>query len=214
MRASPAATKGPLRGPGQHVHVLLGGQPLDLHAIAHLRPRLGQEGLLQLVQPSLGRTHQVARADAAHLGQAVLGGDAAVHHPDAIGSAVAVVDAVQEATEGGAVGGVAAHHLVAQREALGRDDQRDDDLPAVAALVAAVTVLAQIVRPPVFVGLEVGAGQVVQQHVEFGAEEFTPTPHEEPVERVLVLHQLVQAAVQRVLLGQGEVRFQQIGHGA
>ena len=136
-----------------------------------------EEGLLQLRQPPLGRAHQVARADAAHLGQAVLGGDAAVHHPDAVGLAVALLDAVQEAAQRGVVGGVARHHLVAQREALGRDDQRDDDLHAVAALVAAVAELAQIVGPAVFVALEVGAGQVVQQHVELRAEELAPAPH-------------------------------------
>ena len=83
----------------------------------------------------------------AHLGQAVLGGDAAVHHPDAVGAAVAVLDAVQEAAQGGGVGSASAHHLVAQREALGRDDQRDDDLPAVTSLVAAVAELAQLVGP-------------------------------------------------------------------
>jgi len=64
---------------GQHVHVLLGGQLLDLHAVAHLRPGFVQERLLQLGQPPLGRAHQVARPHLPHLGQAVLRRDAAVH---------------------------------------------------------------------------------------------------------------------------------------
>ena len=89
----------------------------------------------------------------------------------------------------------ASHDFVAQREALGRDDQRDDNLAAVAALVAAVAVLAQIVWPTVFVGLEVGAGQVVQQHVELRTEEFTPAPHEELEQVVLVLHEIGRAHV-------------------
>jgi len=86
-------------------------------------------------------------------------------------------------------------------------------LPAVAAFVAAVAELAQLVRSALLVGLEVGAGQVVQQHIESGAEELAPAAHEEPEQFVLVLDQLVQAAVQGVLLGQGEVRIQQVGHG-
>ena len=113
----------------QHVHVLLGGQPLDLHAVAHLRPGLVQEVLLQLGQPSLGSAHEVARADAAHLGQAVLGGDAAVHHPDAIGAAVAMLDAVHEAAQGAGVGGASTHHFVAQRETLGRPPQQHASAP-------------------------------------------------------------------------------------
>ena len=198
----------------QHVHVLLRGQPLDLHALAHLGPGLGEEVLLELAESALGRAHQVARADAAHLGQAVLGGDAAVHHPDALGFAVALLDAVEEVAQRGGVGRVARQHLVAQREALGRDDQRDDHLPAIAALVAAVAELAQVIRPALDVGLEVGAGQVVQQHLEARTEQLAPAALQELEQLVLVLHQLVQAAVQGVLLGQREVRVQQVGHGA
>lgn len=52
------------------------------------------------------------------------------------------IDAAQEAARGGGVGGVAAHHLVALREALGRDGQRETDLPAVAPPVWAEVVLA------------------------------------------------------------------------
>ena len=39
--------------------------------------------------------------------------------------------------QSGLVGGVAGEHLVSQRQSLGRDDQRHDDLHAVAALVSA-----------------------------------------------------------------------------
>jgi hypothetical protein len=71
-------------------------------------------------------------------------------------------------------------------EALGRDDQHDDDLPAVTAFVAAAAVLAQIIRAAVFVGLEAGAGQRVQQQVELGVEKLSPAAHEQ-------LEQLVRA---------------------
>ncbi len=70
-------------------------------------------------------------------------------------------------------------HLVAQREAFGRDDQRDDHLAAVASLVAAVAVLAQIMFAALYVALEVGARQVVQQHVELRPEQLAPAPAQE-----------------------------------
>lgn len=156
----------------------------------------------------------MARADAAHRGQGVPGGYAAVHDPGALRAAAALLNALEQAAEGCAVSVAAAHDLVARREALGGGGQRDDDRAARAALVAAVAELAQVLRPTVLVGLEVGAGQVVRQHVELRAEEPTPAAQEELEKCVLVLHELVQVAVQRVLLGQTEVRFQQVGQGA
>jgi hypothetical protein len=45
---------------------------------------------------------------------------------------------MQHVAQRGAVGGVAGQHLVAKRKAVGRHDQRDHHLHAVAALVAAV----------------------------------------------------------------------------
>jgi hypothetical protein len=116
--------------------------------------------------------------------------------------------------ERGRIGRVAREHLVAQRETLGRDDQRDDHLPAIAALVSAVAVLPQILIAALLVRLKVRAGQVIQQHVELRSEQLPPTSHQKLEQFVLVLEQPVQAAVQRVLLHQPEIRIQQIGHRA
>jgi len=80
----------------QHVGVFVAGQALDIDAFAHALPRLCEESLLELGQPPLGGAHEIGRSHAAHLRQAVFGGHAAVHHPDPVGSPVALLDAIEE----------------------------------------------------------------------------------------------------------------------
>jgi len=154
------------------------------------------------------------RVAGAHFGQHVLGGDAAIHDPDAAGFAEARLDFFQEAAQGGFVRGVAGHDLVGQREALGSDDKRDDDLHAVGAFVARVAELAFVAGREGRVALEVGAGQIVEQHVEFDPEEVFPTPAQEGEEVVLVLQEQVVAAVEGVFGGDAEVLIKQAAHGA
>jgi hypothetical protein len=72
------------------------------------------------------------------------GGDAPVHDPDAPGLAVTLLNQLEHVPERGFVGGVAGEHFIGQRQSLGRDDQRHDDLHAIAALVPAVTETAGI----------------------------------------------------------------------
>jgi len=89
-----------------------------------------------------------------------------------------------------------------------------DHLHAVAALVAAVAV-ATLVR--LVLGrrrLEVGARQVVQQHLELRPEQILPALAQMAEQRLLVLDQLVEAAIQRILLDQRIVRPEKIAHGA
>ncbi len=140
--------------------------------------------------------------------QRLFRGNAAVHDPDSIGFAVSGLDAFEQIGQRGAVRGVAGQHFVTQGKAFRGDDQADHDLPTVAALVAAVAVLTLVRCFPRSVGLEVSAGQIVQQHVERGAEQFTPTLLEKQHQGVLVRQQLVQAAIQRIFLGQRKVGFQ------
>jgi len=75
-------------------------------------------------------------------------------------------------------------------------------LAAVAALAAAVAELAQIVRASILVGLEVGAGQGVQAQCELRAGARFPALQPALEQLVLGLHEAVQVAVPRVLLGQ------------
>ena len=61
------------------------------------------------------------------------------------------------------------------------------------------------------VALEVGAGQVVEQHVELRAEQIAPAPEQMGEEFVLVCEQAVEAAIERVVLGNAFVHAEQIG---
>ena len=76
--------------------------------------------------------------------------------------------------------------LVGQREALGRDDQRDDHLHAVGPLVPAVAEAALVGRVVGRVALEVGAGQIVEQDLVGAVEEVPPAGGEVGEERALV----------------------------
>jgi hypothetical protein len=81
-----------------------------------------------------------------------------VDHPDALGAPVLCLDLVDEGAQRGAVGGVAVHHLVGQWKALRGDDERNDHLHAVRALIAAVTEAPFAAFG--HVAFEVSAGQV------------------------------------------------------
>lgn len=61
------------------------------------------------------------------------------------------------------------------------------------------------------VGFEVGAGQVVEQHVEAGIEQVTPALLQMPEQRILMGQQAIMAGVELVDLRQIGARAQQIG---
>ena len=61
---------------------------------------------------------------------------------------------------------------------------------------------------------DVGARQVVQQHVEVRLKQLLPALPQVIEQSRLVLPDAVQAAIQAVLLGHGETRAQQISQGA
>jgi hypothetical protein len=200
----------------QHVKLLLLRQELDVHTLAHGLPGERNQLLLQFAQSPLGRSDQIGdgRIGRSHLGEHLVAGYAAVHHPDAVCLAVLGFDLAQDAAQRRAVGGVSRQHLVGERKALRRHDQRNHDLHAVAALVAAVAVAALvrfIVRRS---GLEIGAGEVIQQDFETSPEQVLPALAQMREQRLLVRRNLVQAAVERILLHQRIIRSEQIRHRA
>ncbi len=83
-------------------------------------------------------------------------------------------DLGEEVLERGFVGGVAGQHFVGEREALGRDDEGDDDLHAVAALVAAVAEAARVGGIDGRITFKIRAGQIVEEHLERRVEEIAP----------------------------------------
>ena len=125
------------------------------------------------------------------------------------------LDLAQEHPKRFAVGGVAGQHLVSQRQAVGRDHQRDHHLRAVRPLVAAVTVAALAAfRQVGSVDLEVGAGQIIEQHIEVGIEQIAPASDQMREQRFLMLQQQIVAGIELVFLSQTKVRHEQIGHRA
>ena len=84
-------------------------------------PGQAQEFLLQLAEPPFGRADQVVNGRIAlpHLGEDFLGGNAAIHHPDALGFAVLRFNLLQKLPQRGLIGGVARQHFVGQRKTLG-----------------------------------------------------------------------------------------------
>lgn len=103
----------------------------------------------------------------------------------------------EEVRKRGLLARVARHRLVGQREPLRRHHQADHHLHAVRALVAAVAELPQTLERRV--ALEVGARQVVQQHVEARLEQRLPALAQKAEELPTMRQQLVQAAVQHVV---------------
>ena len=71
-----------------------------------------------------------------------------------------------------------AHHFVGQRKTFRRDDQRDDHLHAVRALVPAVTKFSFVLFGKRRIAFKIRAGQVVEQHVELRVEQILPALRE------------------------------------
>ena len=115
---------------------------------------------------ALGRADEVAHGQVArtHLLERCLSRDAAVHNPDAFRFAVLLFDLGQEVLERGLVGGVARQHFVGEGKTLGRNNEGDDDLHAVAALIAAVAKAAQIGGIGGRIAFKICAGQIVEEH--------------------------------------------------
>jgi hypothetical protein len=149
----------------------------------------------------------------AQLGEDLLGGDAAIHHPDALGRAVAAADGGEHLAQGGLVGGVAGEHLVGEGQAFGRDDEGDDDLHAVAAFIPAVAEAARVGLVVGHVALEVGAGQVVEQDLVAHAEQVAPALAQVGEEVLFVREQQVVAAVESVVLHRARIDVEKVGQG-
>ena len=184
--------------------------------MAHRLPGLFEQSLFQLGEPPFRRSDQIEdrRIGLTHLAQHLLGRDAAIHHPDAFRLAVLRLDLLQKAAQRRLVGGVSRQDLIGERKAFRRHDQRNHHLHAVAALVAAVAVAALVGFVVRRRRLEIGAGQVVQQHIEPRPKQILPALAQMREQRPFVGQQLVQAAVECILLRQRKISAEQITHRA
>ena len=125
----------------------------------------------------------------AHFLQHFFSRDAPIHQPDALGLAVLGFDLAQKLSKRRFVQRVARQHFVSQRKALWRDDQRDHDLHAVTAFIAAVAKAPLVVVILGWITLEVSAGQIIEQHLEAGVKQVAPATHQMIEQRLFVLEQ-------------------------
>ena len=145
--------------------------------------------------------------------ECVLADHAAVHHPHALGLAKTSFDGRDDGFHGLQILRVARQGVVGQREAVARDDQRDDHLLAIAAVIARVAAPGQVVL--FGQSLEVTAGQVVEQQVVIDAEQALVLLLQIVFDGLLDLAQSVQRAVQAIFgdgaVGNAEQIFQARG---
>ena len=125
-----------------------------------------------------------------------------IHHPNPFGLAVKLIRS-RCGSQRGLVRSVARHDLVGQRKPLGSHYQCNDHLHTVRALVSAVTIFALVCRGKGRVTFEIGARQVVQQHLEFHSKEIFPPAPQMLKELFPMLQHFIQTAIEVVLLEPG-----------
>ncbi len=126
---------------------------------------------------------------------------------------VLLFDLGQEVLERGLVGGVARQHFVGEGKTLGRNHEGDDDLHAVAALIAAVAEAAQIGGIGGRIAFKIRAGQIVEEHFVLRLEEVAPAGGKVIKERRLVGYEFVVAFVEAMNFRERKIRAEQIGDG-
>ena len=104
--------------------------------------------------------------------------------------------------------GVAGEHLIAQREAVERHDKRDAHLRAVGAMIAEIAALRLRVR--LRLAFEIGAGDVIEQHVVLNREQLSATLRQMRLQRSLVREQAIERAIEPVLVDLLVAELQQI----
>jgi hypothetical protein len=109
--------------------------------------------------------------------------------------------------------GVTGQHLIGQRQTFRRHYQSNDDLHTIRPVIARVAEAAFVAFRKWRIRLEIGAREVVEQHVVADVEQIAPPPRQVIKDRLFVRQQSVVTAVQFVDLGQPCVLAQQIGQG-
>src|SRR5258705_3260798 len=146
----------------------------------------------------------------AHFGKDLFSGNAAVHEPDPIGLAVLVLDFFNKGPQRGFVGDIAAEHLVSQGQALRSDDQCNDDLYAVGAFITAVTESALVALRKGRITFNIGARQIVKQHVKFYSKQCRPSLVQKLKELCFLLDQRIQTSIKSVFCYNREVYIKYI----
>src|SRR5664280_1863893 len=166
---SPSLFPGGRRCGTRGTSLLLGGSrpALPAHRDAPGSSFLQQLGFKPL-QLAARCAHQILSTPFANRRQILLAHDPTIHHPDAPRLTVLTLYHPQNRFHGGHVSTIAIERLIAERESLAVDDQRDHHLFTVRAVIARVSPAHHrvVLRRP----FHVAAGQVVKQHIKLGTE--------------------------------------------
>ena len=119
---------------------LLPFEEFDLHLgiVGQAFPPILPQFVLELGQLAPPRGQQITAPRLAEEGQRFVADHAAVHDPDSPGLAKLRFDLSDNGLDGLQVSGVAGERAVGQREAVAGHNQRDDDLLAIAAVIAGI----------------------------------------------------------------------------
>src|SRR6185437_7248042 len=140
------------------------------HFGPHLSPVVFQQLCFKPLHLVAWRAYQVLATAFADRLKIFLAHNAAIHHPDAPRLAVFTLDHAQDRLHRRDVRAVAVERLIAERETLAVDDQRDHQLFAVGTMIARVTATDH--RILFRYAFHIRTRQIVEQHVELGTEKF------------------------------------------
>ena len=182
---------------------------LDFQSLADRVPVLRHQLLLEPLELALRSSHDVLPLPGFEEVEIFFRDHPAIQRPNPLRLAIAGFHRLDDLFQRGRVVPISREHFVAQRQAATRHHQADADLFAVGAMVARVTTLCQGIRGRL--PLEVRAGHVVQQQVVLDGEQLAEPLLEKRLQRFLVRQQLVQAAVQAVVVHLVDRHAQQVG---
>jgi hypothetical protein len=140
--------------------------------------------------------------------QIVGAGHAAIGDPDATQHSMPGLHGGHDRLQGPRIVGVAREHLVAQGKTVERHHKSNADLLAVRAMIAGIAALR--LRVGFRLTLEIGARHVVEQHLILNGKQLSTTLGQMRFEGRLVHEQMIEAAIEAILVDLRIAELQQI----
>ena len=182
---------------------------LDLDAFVDLAPafRAGEFGG-ELLQLRLWRADDVAPPGCAQPRQIGGAGHAAIGDPDPANGTMAGLHGRHDRLQSLRIVGVAGEHFIAQRKAVEGHHKGDAHLLAIGTMIAGIAALC--LRVGFRLALEIGAGDVVEQHFVLNREQLAATLRQMRFQRALVRQQMIEAAIKPILVDLFLAQLEQI----
>ena len=195
----------------EHIDFLLRVHQLNSDLIRDLLPGACQQLFFVSFELRPRCAHQVMRASCPQPSQIGFTDDASVKNPHPSRRSVFLFHRFDHLLQGGDIGPVTRKNFVTQRKAFWGDDEPDDQLFAVWAMIARITALSQ--SHPFHRCFKIGAGQVIEQQIVMGTEKVPPLGCQVLFQALFVRQQPIQTTVESVLVRHARVGVQQQFHG-